>query len=47
MDYEQIGQVLNIPQGTAMSHVHRSRMRLREHLQSRGQRQTDQEKRHA
>jgi RNA polymerase sigma-70 factor (ECF subfamily) len=32
MDYEQIGRVLGVPQGTAMSHVHRSRMRLREHL---------------
>jgi RNA polymerase sigma-70 factor (ECF subfamily) len=32
MDYEQIAQVLGVPQGTAMSHVHRSRMRLREHL---------------
>ena len=32
MDYEQIGQVLGVPQGTAMSHVHRSRMRLREQL---------------
>ena len=34
MDYEQIGQVLGVPQGTAMSHVHRSRMRLREQLTS-------------
>ena len=32
MDYEQIGQVLGVPQGTAMSHVHRSRMRLRQQL---------------
>jgi RNA polymerase sigma-70 factor (ECF subfamily) len=47
LDYEQIGQVLGIPQGTAMSHVHRSRMRLREHLLSRSQQQADQEKRRA
>jgi RNA polymerase sigma-70 factor, ECF subfamily len=32
LDYEQIGRVLGIPQGTAMSHVHRSRMKLREQL---------------
>jgi RNA polymerase sigma-70 factor (ECF subfamily) len=32
MEYEQIGRVFDIPQGTAMSHVHRSRMRLRERL---------------
>lgn len=31
-DYAEIGQVLGIPEGTAMSHVHRSRMRLREQL---------------
>jgi RNA polymerase sigma-70 factor (ECF subfamily) len=32
LDYEEIGRVLAIPEGTAMSHVHRSRMRLREQL---------------
>jgi RNA polymerase sigma-70 factor (ECF subfamily) len=32
MEYEEIGRVFDIPQGTAMSHVHRSRMRLRERL---------------
>jgi RNA polymerase sigma-70 factor (ECF subfamily) len=32
MEYDEIGRVFNIPQGTAMSHVHRSRMRLRERL---------------
>ena len=32
MDYEEIGRVLEIPEGTAMSHVHRSRMKLREQL---------------
>jgi RNA polymerase sigma-70 factor, ECF subfamily len=32
LDYEEIGRVMDIPQGTAMSHVHRSRMRLRQML---------------
>lgn len=32
LDYQEIGRVLEIPEGTAMSHVHRSRMRLREQL---------------
>src|SRR4051812_34083067 len=32
LDYAEIGQILAIPEGTAMSHVHRSRMRLREQL---------------
>jgi RNA polymerase sigma-70 factor (ECF subfamily) len=32
LDYEEIGRVLGVPEGTAMSHVHRSRMRLRERL---------------
>jgi RNA polymerase sigma-70 factor (ECF subfamily) len=32
MEYEEIGRVFGIPQGTAMSHVHRSRMRLRQRL---------------
>jgi RNA polymerase sigma-70 factor (ECF subfamily) len=32
MEYEEIGRVFDIPQGTAMSHVHRSRMRLRQRL---------------
>jgi RNA polymerase sigma-70 factor (ECF subfamily) len=35
LDYDEIGRLLQIPQGTAMSHVHRSRMRLRERLMSR------------
>lgn len=34
LDYQEIGRVLDIPEGTAMSHVHRSRMRLRELLHS-------------
>ena len=39
LDYEEIGRVLGIPEGTAMSHVHRSRMRLRERLtRGRGER---------
>lgn len=32
LDYSEIGRILEIPEGTAMSHVHRSRMRLREQL---------------
>jgi RNA polymerase sigma-70 factor (ECF subfamily) len=36
LDYEEIGRVLGIPEGTAMSHVHRSRMRLRERLTREG-----------
>jgi RNA polymerase sigma-70 factor (ECF subfamily) len=32
LDYTEIGRILEIPEGTAMSHVHRSRMRLREQL---------------
>ncbi len=32
MSYEEIGDLLDIPKGTAMSHVHRTRTRLREVL---------------
>ena len=32
LDYGEIGRALGIPEGTAMSHVHRSRMRLRAEL---------------
>ncbi len=32
MEYSQISQVLGIPEGTAMSHVHRTRAYLRERL---------------
>jgi RNA polymerase sigma-70 factor, ECF subfamily len=35
LDYEEIGRVLEIPEGTAMSHVHRSRMRMRAELMRR------------
>ena len=35
LDYDEIGRVLGVPAGTAMSHVHRSRMRLRERLGAR------------
>lgn len=33
LDYSQIGRVLGIPEGTAMSHVHRARRALRERLE--------------
>ena len=32
LEYREIAGILNIPQGTAMSHVHRSRHQLRNHL---------------
>lgn len=32
LDYREISELLDIPQGTAMSHVHRSRMFLRQRL---------------
>jgi RNA polymerase sigma-70 factor (ECF subfamily) len=32
MEYADIAKVLNIPEGTAMSHVHRARQRLRQRL---------------
>jgi RNA polymerase sigma-70 factor (ECF subfamily) len=32
MTYEQISAILGVPAGTAMSHVHRSKRRLLEHL---------------
>jgi RNA polymerase sigma-70 factor (ECF subfamily) len=35
MPYAEISQVLDIPEGTAMSHVHRTRRWLRERLRSR------------
>jgi RNA polymerase sigma-70 factor (ECF subfamily) len=34
LPYEEIAQLLGIPQGTAMSHVHRSKKQLRMHLTS-------------
>ena len=33
LEYAQIGRVLGIPEGTAMSHVHRARRALRERLE--------------
>jgi RNA polymerase sigma-70 factor (ECF subfamily) len=41
LDYAEIGQILGIPEGTAMSHVHRSRMRMREELLERQAVRTD------
>jgi len=38
LEYREIARVLDIPEGTAMSHVHRSRRRLRELLGDRGDR---------
>lgn len=35
MSYEEISTCLEIPQGTAMSHVHRSKKHLRDHLRNR------------
>lgn len=32
MEYSRIAELLNIPEGTAMSHVHRTRRQLRERL---------------
>lgn len=32
LDYGEIGEVLGIPEGTAMSHVHRARSRMRQTL---------------
>jgi len=32
LDYREIGEVLGIPEGTAMSHVHRARSRMRRTL---------------
>lgn len=34
LSYDSISQILGIPEGTAMSHVHRSRQRLRQRLAS-------------
>ncbi|MBY0311580.1 MAG: RNA polymerase sigma factor [Phycisphaerales bacterium] len=36
MSYKQIAEALDIPEGTAMSHVHRSRQQLRKVLEARG-----------
>lgn len=36
MDYREISELLDIPEGTAMSHVHRSRMFLRQRLSAGG-----------
>ncbi|MEO0587563.1 MAG: RNA polymerase sigma factor, partial [Planctomycetota bacterium] len=33
--YAEIGQMLGVPEGTAMSHVHRARKRMRETLTER------------
>jgi RNA polymerase sigma-70 factor (ECF subfamily) len=41
MSYRDISRVLAIPEGTAMSHVHRSRRTLREALAERGDRADD------
>ena len=41
LDYTEIGRILEIPEGTAMSHVHRSRMRLREQLLKAQQQRVD------
>jgi RNA polymerase sigma-70 factor (ECF subfamily) len=35
LDYHEIAVVLDVPEGTAMSHVHRARRRLRDHLEAR------------
>ena len=35
MEYSEISKVLQIPEGTAMSHVHRARQHLRERLADR------------
>ena len=35
LDYRELSTVLGIPRGTAMSHVHRARTTLREHLKGR------------
>jgi DNA-directed RNA polymerase specialized sigma24 family protein len=35
MAYSEISRAMNIPEGTAMSHVHRSRLTLRERLRGR------------
>ena len=35
MSFRQIGAIMEIPEGTAMSHVHRARARLRERLATR------------
>lgn len=37
LSYEEIGEILEIPQGTAMSHVHRSRTRIRDRVTRAGQ----------
>ncbi|MBI5866155.1 MAG: RNA polymerase sigma factor [Planctomycetes bacterium] len=36
LEYAEISAILGIPEGTAMSHVHRTRIALREHLTSIG-----------
>ncbi len=36
LDYREIGEVLGIPEGTAMSHVHRARSRMRRTLTDKG-----------
>ncbi|HWD69592.1 MAG TPA: sigma factor-like helix-turn-helix DNA-binding protein [Solirubrobacteraceae bacterium] len=32
LDYEQIGQALDVPLGTVRSRIHRARQRVRDHL---------------
>jgi RNA polymerase sigma-70 factor (ECF subfamily) len=44
MEYSQISRLLDIPEGTAMSHVHRTRAYLRERLADLGQRERASEK---
>jgi RNA polymerase sigma-70 factor (ECF subfamily) len=36
MPYKQIAQVLEVPEGTAMSHVHRARQAMRQRLMEEG-----------
>ena len=38
LSYREVARVLEIPEGTAMSHVHRARKSLREHLEGPGAR---------
>jgi len=36
LSYDEIAQTLQLPAGTAMSHVHRAKQSIREHLKDRG-----------
>lgn len=44
LPYREIAQVLGIPEGTAMSHVHRSRRALYDHLSSGAERSSAQKR---